>query len=205
MPDRFEKRLEHGPPIVTDGGMGVLVSSAVTGLRCPEEANIRAPDSVVTLHTSFISAGAELIETNTFGANRHKLRPQFLEDQLAAINESGVKLAQKLRTGEWVTCVELDPPKGGTYDAMLAVAKTLSDSGRVGFVDINDNPMARARANALMASVAIERSCGIETIPHVTPRDTSVMGLQSQLLGAHAEGVRNVLAVTGDPPHVGDY
>jgi methionine synthase / methylenetetrahydrofolate reductase(NADPH) len=46
---------------------------------------------------------------------------------------------------------------------------------------------------------------GIETIPHVTPRDASVMGLQSQLLGAHAEGVRNVLAVTGDPPHIGDY
>ncbi len=46
---------------------------------------------------------------------------------------------------------------------------------------------------------------GIETIPHVTPRDASVMGLQSQLLGAHAEGIRNVLAVTGDPPHVGDY
>src|SRR5207237_7245701 len=87
----------------------------------------------------------------------------------------------------------------------LAVTKTLKDSGAVGFVDINDNPMARARANALMAAIAIERTCAIETIPHVTPRDTSVMGLQSQLLAAHAEGVRNVLAVTGDPPHVGDY
>ena len=65
--------------------------------------------------------------------------------------------------------------------------------------------MARARANALMAAVAIERDCGIETIPHVTPRDTSIMGLESQLLGAHAEGVRNVLAVTGDPPEIGDY
>src|SRR4051812_12324746 len=88
---------------------------------------------------------------------------------------------------------------------MLGVAKTLKESGRVGFVDINDNPMARARANALMAAVAIERRCGVETIPHVTPRDTSIMGLESQLLGAHAEGVRNLLAVTGDPPHVGDY
>jgi homocysteine S-methyltransferase len=53
--------------------------------------------------------------------------------------------------------------------------------------------------------VAIERTVGLETIPHVTPRDASIMGLQSQLLGAHAEGIRNVLAVTGDPPHVGDY
>jgi 5,10-methylenetetrahydrofolate reductase len=65
--------------------------------------------------------------------------------------------------------------------------------------------MARARLSALMAATVIERSAQIETIPHVTPRDASVMGLQSQLLGAHAEGIRNVLAVTGDPPHVGDY
>jgi homocysteine S-methyltransferase len=56
-----------------------------------------------------------------------------------------------------------------------------------------------------MAAVAIERTVGLETIPHVTPRDASAMGLQSQLLGAHAAGIRNVLAVTGDPPHVGDY
>jgi methionine synthase / methylenetetrahydrofolate reductase(NADPH) len=72
-------------------------------------------------------------------------------------------------------------------------------------VDINDNPMARARLSALMAAAVLERSTQIETIPHVTPRDASIMGLQSQLLGAHAEGIRNVLAVTGDPPHVGDY
>ena len=114
-------------------------------------------------------------------------------------------LARMLREGEWVTCVELDPPKGGTYDSMLAVARTLKASGKVGFVDINDNPMARARANALMAAVAIERECDLETIPHLTPRDTSIMGLESLLLGAHAEGVRNVLSVTGDPPEVGDY
>jgi homocysteine S-methyltransferase len=65
--------------------------------------------------------------------------------------------------------------------------------------------MARARMNALMAAIRIEREVGIETIPHLTPRDTTVMGLEGVLLGAHAEGVRNVLAVTGDPPHVGDY
>src|SRR5436305_11988495 len=77
--------------------MGVLVSSAVPRLRCPEEANIRAPESVVSLHASFIRAGAELIETNTFDANRHKLRALYLEDEVAAINESGVKLAREAR------------------------------------------------------------------------------------------------------------
>ena len=88
---------------------------------------------------------------------------------------------------------------------MIEVARTLRQSGVVGFVDVNDNPMARARMNALMASIAIQREAGIETIPHVTPRDTTVMGLEGVLLGAHADGVRNILAVTGDPPHVGDY
>ena len=431
MNSRFEQRLSTGPVVVGDGGMGVLVTSAVPRLRCPEEANLRSPESVVTLHTSFIRAGADLIETNTFGANRRKLAQHYLDDELERINSAGVKLAREarevsgrdvfvagsigplgdlsglppaergpvfaeqgaildgrgvdlfmvetfydldelvtaieavrgvsslpivatltfdegaetlagvkareaaarlrplelaaiganhgsglhaalaaleemgsdgglplaalpnvglaslsggrviyphatpeyfaefaaharelgarliggccgttpleiaairsaveeertprgslevverelvepsvagaveettlarmLRENEWVTCVELDPPKGGNYEGMLAVARTLKESGRVALVDINDNPMARARANALMASVAIERACGIETIPHVTPRDTSVMGLESLLLGAHAEGVRNVLAVTGDPPEIGDY
>jgi homocysteine S-methyltransferase len=107
--------------------------------------------------------------------------------------------------GEWVVSGELDPPKGTNMEAMLGVARTLKASGLVHEVDVNDNPMARARLSALMASIALERTVGIETIPHVTPRDASIMGLQSQLLGAHAEGIRNVLSVTGDPPHVGDY
>ena len=101
--------------------------------------------------------------------------------------------------------VELDPPKGGSLDGLVEVTRALHGSGKVGFVDINDNPMARARMNALMTASTLQREVGIETIPHVTPRDTSVMGLEGVLLGAHADGVRNVLAVTGDPPHVGDY
>ena len=122
---------------------------------------------------------------------------------IPAVGET--RLARALREGEWVVSVELDPPKGGTNEAMIEVARVLRQSGAVGFVDVNDNPMARARMNALMASIAIQREAGIETIPHVTPRDTTVMGLEGVLLGAHADGVRNILAVTGDPPHVGDY
>jgi methionine synthase / methylenetetrahydrofolate reductase(NADPH) len=429
MADRFTERLRTGPAIVADGGMGALISGAVPRLRSPEEANLVAPESVVAVHASYIRAGAELIETNTFGANRRKLAAHFLEDRYEEINSTGVRLAREARevsgrdvfiagsigplgeleafdvaehaplyaeqakilegrgvdlfmvetffdvdelvaaieaiqavsslpvvalltfdedaetsggigareaadrlvglgvaaigtnhgagphaaltalaemgprevplaalpniglaaisggrvvyphstpayfgefaaqavalgagivggccgttpaqieairdavdarrppsapfqvaerelpsapgpaveetalaraltAGEWVVSVELDPPKGGTNDAMLAAARTLAQSGEVGFVDINDNPMARARMSALMAAVAIERECGIETIPHVTPRDATVMGLEAVLLGAHAEGVRNILAVTGDPPHVGDY
>jgi len=87
----------------------------------------------------------------------------------------------------------------------VEVARAIRASGHAGYVDVNDNPMARARMNALMTSATLQREAGIETIPHVTPRDTTVMGLEGVLLGAHAEGVRNILAVTGDPPHVGDY
>ncbi len=427
VPSGLSERLADGPPLIADGGTGVLLSAAVPGLRVPEEANLRAPESVISLHLGFIRAGADLIETNTFGANRRKLRTHFLENEVAAINRAAVKLAREareisgrdvfiggsigplgdadddgdraalfaeqaellegrgvdlfmvetfydlgelliaidavrsvsslpivallsfdqdgetiggvraadaaarlrpldlaaiganhgaglqaalraleamgtgdtplaalpnvglaslsagrvvyphatpeyfadfaahaarlgarliggccgttpaeisairdaivqhrepsapivvrprkertapafqpadtrlermLRAQEFVVSVELDPPRGGNADGMLDVARLLAASGEVHVIDINDNPMARARMNSLMAAVAIERECGIETIPHVTPRDTSVMGLQSALLGAHAEGVRNVLAVTGDPPEVGDY
>jgi methionine synthase I (cobalamin-dependent)/5,10-methylenetetrahydrofolate reductase len=426
---RFLERLSSGPPLVADGGMGALISGAVHGLRCPEEANLKAPESVIAVHTGYIAAGAELIETNTFGANRRKLARALLDDAFEEINSAGVRLAREARevagrdvfiagsigplgelevfdpaehgplyaaqarvlegrgvdlfmvetffdldelvvavdavrsvsslpivahltiddvaeitggigaedaarrlaglgvaaigtnhgagptvalralrgmrdtgiplaalpniglaslTGgrivyphstpdyfaefavqavalgarivggccgttpaqiqaisdafeagrtpaatlevdepslplvlppeagetrlarafrekEWVVCVELDPPKGGSLDGLVGVTRALQSSGKVGFVDINDNPMARARMNALMTATTLQREVGIETIPHVTPRDTSVMGLEGVLLGAHADGVRNVLAVTGDPPHVGDY
>jgi methionine synthase / methylenetetrahydrofolate reductase (NADH) len=422
---RFLERLADGPPLVGDGGMGALVSSAVPRLRCPEEANIRAPESVLSLHLGFIRAGAEIIETNTFGANRRKLSEHYLEDDLVVINEAAVKLARdarevsgsdvfvagsigplggpvkdrdavfteqarllegrgvdlfmietffeldellgaiaavrsvsslpivalltfdedsqtlggvsaeqaaralagldvaaiganhgaglqaalraiermtdgakplaalpnvglatlagervifphatpeyfaefaaharelgariiggccgttpvgiaairnaideersprtlrvvrereivvtagepehetvlqrKLREREFVVSVEIDPPRGGTAHAMLDLARTLYASGHVDVVDVNDNPRARARMSGLIASATIERVVGLETIPHLTPRDASIAGLESMLLGAHAEGIRNVLAVTGDPPEAGDY
>jgi methionine synthase I (cobalamin-dependent)/5,10-methylenetetrahydrofolate reductase len=425
--NRFLERLESGPAIVGDGGMGALLSAAVPRLRTPEEANLRAPEAVVSLHVSFINAGAELIETNTFGANRRKLAHHFLEEDLEAINSAGVKLAREARevtgrevfiagsigplgepaasrvrrelfaevatvldgrgvdvfmvetfydleevvdaieavrgvsslpivalltfdesaetlagvtaaeaaerlgeldiaavganhgagllaalaalermgsngkplaalpnvglaslaggrviyphatpeyfaefaahardlgakviggccgttpaeisairsavederkpraplvfespelvvalgeqqretglsralaAGEWIVSIQLDPPLGGNSAGLLEVASALQDSGLVGWVDINDNATARAGMSSLMVSATIERQAGIETIPHLTTRDWSVMGLESMLLGAHAEGVRNVLAITGDPPEVGDY
>jgi methionine synthase I (cobalamin-dependent)/5,10-methylenetetrahydrofolate reductase len=425
--NRFLERLESGPAIVGDGGMGALLSAAVPRLRTPEEANLRAPEAVVSLHVSFIKAGAELIETNTFGANRRKLAHHFLDDELEAIISAGVKLARDAREvtardvfiagsigplgeptaprvrrelfaeqaaildgrgadlfmvetfydleevvdaieavrgasslpivalltfdesaetlagvtaseaaarlaeldiaaiganhgagllaalaaleqmgsdgkplaalpnvglaslsggrviyphatpeyfaefaahardlgakviggccgttpaeisairsaveeerkpraplvfdapelvvalgeeqretglsralaeGEWIVSVQLDPPLGGSSSGLVEVAAALKDSGHVGWVDINDNATARAGMSSLMVSATIERLAEIETIPHLTTRDWSVMGLESMLLGAHAEGVRNVLAITGDPPEVGDY
>src|SRR4051794_11112497 len=428
MANRFLERLPDGPPLVADGGMGVLVSSAAPRARIPEEANLRAPETVVKLHVGFIQAGADLIETNTFGANRRKLAAIYLEDELREINSTGVKLAREareisvrdvfiagsigplgesgvpaderkeifaeqaavlegrgvdlftvetffdldelesaidavrgvsslpilamltfdagaetlsgvtahraaerlrqlgvaaiganhgagiqvalaalsemggngvplaampniglasmvgnriiyphaspeyfaefaaharnlgarviggccgttpteieaiasavkeerqpsaplvfaerevqvavpeqradthlaraFRQNDWVVSVQIDPPLGGSYEGMVDVARTIKSSGHADWVDINDNATARAAASALMLAMEIERSAGVETIPHMTTRDATIMGLESQLLGAHACGIRNVLAVTGDPPEVGDY
>jgi homocysteine S-methyltransferase len=416
---RFLERLAAGPPIVADGGMGAVLSSAVPRIRCPEEANLRAPESVVDVHLGYIRAGAELIETNTFGANRPKLAEHFLDDELERINGEGVRLArearevsgrdvfiagaigpdssrgyaeqatilegrgadlfmletffdlddleaavravasvsrlpvvalmsfdaegetiagvsardagERLRTlgvaafganhgagpaaalralgdmavdggvlaalpnvglasmsghrivfphatpayfgqfaaqaralgagiiggccgttpaqiaairsavdenlspagpllvreraqasrpsaasertrlqrllddGTFVVSVQLDPPLGANPEALIDTAVAVRDTNKAQFVDVNDNPRARARMSGIMASVAIERFTGVETIPHLTPRDMTLTGLESILLGAHAEGVRNILAVTGDPPEAGDY
>src|SRR5438093_10933185 len=97
MNSRFEQRLASGPIVVGDGGMGSLITRAVPRLRCPEEANLRAPESVLSLHLGFIRSGAELIETNSFGANRRKLAVRFLEDEVERINSEAVKIAREAR------------------------------------------------------------------------------------------------------------
>src|SRR4249920_1554886 len=97
MANRLLERFADGPPLVADGGMGVLVSSAAPRVRIPEEANLRAPETVVKLHVGFIQAGADVIETNTFGANRRKLAARYLEDDLGEINSAAVKLAREAR------------------------------------------------------------------------------------------------------------
>ena len=425
--NRFLERLAQGPPIVADGGMGALVSAAVPRLRCPEEANLRAPQAVVSLHLGFINAGAELIETNSFGANRRKLAAHYLEDELETINSTAVRLAREarevagrdvfvagaigplgesatqrvrtdlfaeqalvlegrgvdlflvetfydleeledavlavksvsslpicalmtfdetaetlagvtareaaeqlgeldlaaiganhgaglmaalaaleqmqsdgkplvampniglaslaggrvvyphttpdyfaefaaharelgariiggccgttpaeisainqalveerkprarlefaerallvslgeelretglaraLRERDRVVTIQLDPPLGGSSKGLVELAQAIAASGAARFVDINDNATARAGMSSLIVSATIERRAEIETIPHLTTRDATVMGLESMLLGAHSEGVRNILAITGDPPEVGDY
>jgi homocysteine S-methyltransferase len=129
-----------------------------------------------------------------------------LERELAvevAREERETRLAADLREGRFVTSVQIDPPLGANYEGLLEVAAAVHGVGA--YVDINDNATARVGMHPLIVAAALERRVGIETIPHLTPRDSTVMGLESVLLGAHAEGVRNLLAVTGDPPEIGDY
>jgi len=100
--------------------------------------------------------------------------------------------------------VELDPPKGTNPRKVIEGARLCLSRG-ADAVNIGDSPMARVRMSAIATAALIEREVGIETILHFCCRDRNLMGIQSDLIGAHALGVRNVLAITGDPPSVGDY
>jgi methionine synthase I (cobalamin-dependent)/5,10-methylenetetrahydrofolate reductase len=117
--------------------------------------------------------------------------------------ESG--LWQKLESGRFVVSVEIDPPKGVSLDRIVEQVERVVASGRVDAIDINSGTLARVGMDALMLAGALERR-GIETVPHLTTRDLNIIGLQAMLLGAWSVGgVRNVLAITGDPPSLGDH
>jgi homocysteine S-methyltransferase len=114
------------------------------------------------------------------------------------------RMAHTLARGGFVISVELTPPRGYQADALVAHARQLKIRG-VDLVNIPDSPRASARMSALATAVLIQQQAGVETILHYACRDRNLLGMQSDLLGAHAIGVRNVLLVTGDPPEVGDY
>src|SRR3989304_5369411 len=112
---------------------------------------------------------------------------------------------RKLEEGKFVVSVEIDPPKGVNLDRILESVSRFKSSGRVDAVDINSGALARVGMDAIMLAGAIEQA-GMETIPHLTTRDLNIIGLQAILLGAWSVGgVRNVLAITGDPPVLGDH
>ncbi|MBN1937821.1 MAG: bifunctional homocysteine S-methyltransferase/methylenetetrahydrofolate reductase, partial [Anaerolineae bacterium] len=122
--------------------------------------------------------------------------------------EKGHKVAptqfsQKLRAGKFVTSIELSPPKSFKTGALLRAAQQIADSGVVDAINVTDSPMARVRMSALAACFMIQAQTGMETVIHFTTRDRSLMGIQADLIGAHAIGVRNILALTGDPPSLG--
>ena len=111
-------------------------------------------------------------------------------------------LAQKLHEGKFVVSVQIDPPKGSETQRILEAVSVFKESGLVDVIDVNSNPLGRLHMDSLWMSQQVER-LGMESIPHITPRDASIMGLQGNLLGAHSEGIRNLLVITGDPSIVG--
>ena len=120
------------------------------------------------------------------------------------VSAESTKLARMLAAGSFITSVEIDPPKGHNPRSCLAGAQLMEEHG-VDFINVADSPMARVRMSALPMCALIQQHTQLETILHFTTRDRSLMGLQSDLLGAHALGVRNILALKGDPPALGAY
>jgi methionine synthase I (cobalamin-dependent)/5,10-methylenetetrahydrofolate reductase len=118
--------------------------------------------------------------------------------------EQKSRMANTLARGGFVVSVELVPPRGVQIDTLVEQAQKLRIRG-VDLVNIPDNPRASARMSALSAAVHVQQQTGVETILHYACRDRNLLGMQSDLLGAHSMGVRNVLLVTGDPPKIGDY
>ncbi|GHO43143.1 hypothetical protein KSX_13060 [Ktedonospora formicarum] len=93
----FIERLRRGP-ILCDGGMGTqLYARGISYERCFEQLNLTSPELIKTIHLDYVAAGAEIIETNTFGANRFRLREHGLEQQVHAINRAGAKLVREVR------------------------------------------------------------------------------------------------------------
>ncbi len=113
-------------------------------------------------------------------------------------------LATALAAGRFIVSVEIDPPRSVNIERTLRSAELIRDAG-ADLVNISDSAMARVRMGAMAVGFAIQRDLGLEVLIHFTTRDRNLMALESELLGAHALGIRDILALTGDPPTVGDY
>ncbi|MGD0499444.1 MAG: bifunctional homocysteine S-methyltransferase/methylenetetrahydrofolate reductase [Bryobacteraceae bacterium] len=114
------------------------------------------------------------------------------------------KLGAKLAAGKFVALVEILPPRGVDASREIAGARLCAERG-IDCINVPDGPRASARMSAQAACQLIQREAGIEAINHFCCRDRNILGIQSELLGAHTVGVRNLLCITGDPPRMGSY
>lgn len=112
--------------------------------------------------------------------------------------------SKKIAANEKVFSIELLPPSGIDPSKIIEQSKILKQAG-IDAINIPDGPRASARMSAILTAVMIEQQAGIETVLHYTCRDRNLLGMQSDMLGAHAIGLRNVLLITGDPPKMGSY
>ena len=169
-----------------------LGAQAVGGCAGTTPAHTQAMRSALRQDRAFVDA-----RTETTVLNLEPEHPTMPFGQRSAF--SG-----KLSRNRFVTTVELVPLKGSTVEKLLEKAGRCKALG-ADAINIPDGPRAMARMSALATAVLIEQQVGIETILHFACRDRNLLGMQSDLLGAAALGLRNVLAITGDPPKLGPY
>ncbi len=118
--------------------------------------------------------------------------------------EAKSKLGAKLTAGQFVTFVEILPPRGVDASREIRGARMCAERG-IDCINVPDGPRASARMSAQVTCQLIQQQAGIEAVLHFSCRDRNLLGIQSELLGAHAVGVRNLICITGDPPRMGAY
>ncbi len=175
------------------------IKSAVRGLapavvRASSTEVATAPAAAIRVEGSIASRATSAVEGPALS---HVEGPPIARDQKS-------RLAQAMARGRFVVAVELLPPRGYQADQVVERARRLKIGG-VDVINIPDGQRAGARLSALSLAVLIEQQAGIETLLHYACRDRNLLGIQSDLLGAHAMGLRNLLLITGDPGRVGDY
>jgi len=154
-----------------------------------------------------IKAIADVLKTVSPGrvdTTVHHVHEERIEVSRAVPLSEKSSLARKIAAGEFVRMVEMVPPRGGNPGKVLEASASLSDAG-VDAINIPDSPRASSRMSPLALAVLIEQESGIETVLHYCCRDRNILGMQSDILGAHALGLRNILVITGDPIKTGDY
>ncbi len=146
-------------------------------------------------------ASVEPRQRSTVVAKGTVTRPAGV-DEVPAVKRS--RWGAKLAKGEMVTSVEIVPPRGVDPAPMIEQCRALKIAG-VDAVNVPDGPRAQSRMGVLPSALLIEREVGIETVIHYCCRDRNLLGMLSDILGAHAAGLRNILIITGDPPKMGPY
>jgi homocysteine S-methyltransferase len=149
---------------------------------------------------SVSTSAPQALEARSAEASSRKRGPAPRETAIAERSRLGARLA----AGTFIRTVELVPPRGADATTLLAQARLLQAAG-IDAINIPDGPRAQSRMSALLSALLIEREVGIETIPHYACRDRNLLGMLSDLLGAAAVGLHNLLVVTGDPPKMGPY
>jgi methionine synthase / methylenetetrahydrofolate reductase(NADPH) len=155
-------------------------------------------------HIRVMKSALRVGEARGKAAAAHVASPSAPKAVPAVALENRSRLGAKLAQGEFATMVEIVPPKGIDVHKEVEGARFLKSVG-VDAVNIPDSPRASARMSNQALSLLIQREVGIEAILHYTCRDRNVLGIQSDLLGAAAVGIRNLICITGDPPKMGNY
>jgi len=192
LPQRVGGRLVYtaGPDYFADSAVRMLEDGvAILGGCCGT-----GPAHIAALRSRMSRVRSGTVEV------RHVQRR---DEDAAPVAVPASRLASELAQRRFAISVELSPPRGIDTGRVLAGARLLKEAG-VDFANVTDSAMARMRMGVIACAALVQQQVGLEAIAHFTCRDRNVMAIQSELIGAHALGIRNVIALRGDPPRVGD-